>query len=80
VSIRFEHADRRYYYTIETSLNDSVYTQRLTADGTGALQTLDFAPGTTGRYVRITITAAVPDNVNGSGTWASFYELSLIGL
>jgi hypothetical protein len=80
VSVRFEHPERSYFYTIETSLNDTVYTQRLMADGTGVVQSLDFPASTTGRYVRVTVTSATPESVNGNGTWASFFEFSVIGL
>jgi hypothetical protein len=80
VSIRFEHSDRTYSYVIETSPNDAVYTQQITASGTGVVQTVDLPVGVSARYVRITITGAVPTSVNGNGTWASFYELSLTGI
>jgi hypothetical protein len=54
----------------------------VTASGTGALQTLAFPAAASGRYVRITVTAGAPGVVNGMSvtTWASFFELSLLGL
>jgi len=40
VSIRFEYPDRKYFYLIETSADDAVYIQRITANGTGVTQTV----------------------------------------
>lgn len=80
VSIRFEHPERTYMYLIESSLNDQVYIQQGAISGTGVLQTLDFQPNTSARYLRVTVTGAVPPSVNGNGTWASFWELSLTGI
>ena len=79
VSLRFEHPERTYYYTIETSSDDAVYTLQRTANGTGVTQSLTLPAGATGRYVRVTVTNGVPLMVNGNGTWASFWECSLMG-
>jgi hypothetical protein len=78
----FEHPERTYSYLIETSVNDKVYTQQVTGSGTGVTQTLAFPATASGRYVRITITAATQGMVSGTAvpTWASFYELSLMGI
>jgi hypothetical protein len=79
VSIRFEHSDRTYYYTIETSIDDAVYTQQTTANGTGVTQTLTMPANVVARYVRVTVTNGTPTAVNGIGTWASFWECALLG-
>jgi len=82
ISIQFEHPERHYSYVIESSADDRVYTQQVTANGTGATQNLAFPAAASGRYVRITITAGTPGVVNGTQvpTWASFFELSLVGI
>ena len=82
VVIKFEHPERKYTYVIETSANDSVYTQQALVNGTGDAQMVDMPPGVLARYLRITVTAASPfTDVNGAvyPTWASFWELRLYG-
>jgi hypothetical protein len=79
VSILFEHSDRTYYYTIETSTDDAVYAQQITANGTGVTQTLTMPANVVARYVRVTVTNGTPTAVNGIGTWASFWECALLG-
>lgn len=79
IAIRFEYPDRNYVYTVESSLDAAVYTQRAAVTGTGTVQTLDFPPGTTARFVRITITGGIPATQNGTATWASMYEVSVTG-
>jgi len=82
VVIKFEHPQRKYTYVIETSLDDSVYMQRATVNGTGDAQTVDMPPGVSARYLRVTVTAASPfTDANGGvyPTWASFWELRLYG-
>ena len=79
ISLRFEHPDRTYSYTIETSNDDAVYTLQRTANGTGVTQNLTLPAGVTARYVRVTVTNGLPLTVNGNGTWASFWECSLLG-
>jgi hypothetical protein len=80
VSIRFEHSDRTYSYTLETSDDDKVFVTQRTASGTGAVQSVEFPPDVSARYVRVTITNGTPTSINGIGTWASFFEFSLTGL
>jgi hypothetical protein len=83
VVVHFEHPERKYYYVIETSLNDSVYGQQATVSGTGAVQTVDLPNNPSARYVRITVTNGVPYLDKSSGTtyptWASFWEIALNG-
>jgi F5/8 type C domain len=83
VVVQFEHPERKYYYVIETSLNDSVYAQQATVSGTGAVQTVDLPNNPSARYVRITVTNGVPylDKTSGTTypTWASFWEIALNG-
>ena len=81
-SVQFEHPDRKYGYTIETSPDDKVYTLRATLIGMAAVQSSEFLPGASGRYVRITITSTTPIvDASGSHTlWASFSEFSVIGI
>jgi F5/8 type C domain len=82
VAIQFEHPDRKYSYVIETSANDAVYTQQATVNGTGAVQSVDLPPAVSARYLRITVTGAV-NAVDANGTvhqtWASFFELAIMG-
>ncbi|HEY5376592.1 MAG TPA: discoidin domain-containing protein, partial [Polyangiaceae bacterium] len=79
VSILFEHSDRKYFYLVETSTDDAVYTQQVIANGTGVTQTVVLPANVTARYVRVTVTSATPTWANGTGTWASFWEFSLQG-
>ena len=46
----------------------------------GPLQASDFLANVSGRYLRVTVTNASPLVVNGNGTWASFFDLSLAGI
>lgn len=66
-----------YKYKVETSTDNKTWTTASDQTGntsTTQTQTLNFAKNpTTGRYVRITITA-VP-----SGAYASFYEFRVFG-
>jgi hypothetical protein len=80
-SVTWEHPDRKYTYIIETSQNDSVYVLQSSLSGTAAVQGNTFAPGTSARYVRVTVTAAAPATYSGViyATWASFFELSVTG-
>jgi hypothetical protein len=79
VSIRFEHPERAYYYSIETSTDDALYTQRIIANGTGVTQDLTLPANVTARYVRITVTNGSPLVLNGIGTWASLWECFVSG-
>ncbi len=79
VSILFEFSDRKYFYLVETSTDDAVYAQQVTASGTGVTQTIALPANVTARYVRITVTGATPVYANNTGTWASFWEFSLQG-
>lgn len=79
VSIRFEYPDRRYFYLVETSPDDTVYTQQITANGTGVTQTIALPANVSARYVRVTVTSATPLYANGTNTWVSFWEFSLTG-
>ncbi len=83
VSLQFENADRKHTYLVETSVNDTVYTtQATTTDGTGATQVAPMPSNVSARYVRITVTGTVP-GVDAMGnprpTWASFWEVSVLG-
>jgi hypothetical protein len=75
--ISFEYSDRKYYYDIETSADDSAYTLQARASGTAALQSGLFPAGVSARYVRITVTNADPAGT--SQTWASFFEFVVTG-
>jgi hypothetical protein len=75
--ISFEYTDRKYYYDIETSADDSAYTLQARASGMAALQTGAFPDGVSARYVRLTVTNADP--LNTSKTWASFFEFTVTG-
>jgi F5/8 type C domain len=73
-AVQWEHADRAYSYQIDTSLDDLTYVGRVTTSGTGAVLTGIFPVDTQARYVKVTLTSALPSG------WASFYELSILGL
>jgi hypothetical protein len=75
--ISFEYPDRKYYYDIETSANDSAYTLQVRASGTAAVQSGVFPDGVSARYVRITVTNADPGPM--FPTWASFFEFVVSG-
>lgn len=77
-SVRFEHASATYGYTIETSNDDAVYLLRATVSGTGAVQTVMFPEGVSGRYVKITVTSG-SSTADGHLSWASFSELTVDG-
>jgi hypothetical protein len=85
VSLQFEHADRAYSFSVETSADDSAYTKQATVNGgTGAVQMVPMPSNVSARYVRITVTGAVPgvDPTTGAArpTWASLWEVSLLGI
>jgi F5/8 type C domain len=82
VVLKFEHPERKYAYVIETSPNDAVYTQRAMVTGTSDTQTIDMPANVSARYVRITVTGAVPYTDSGGkvyATWASFWEMRVYG-
>ncbi len=83
VSLQFENADRKYTYSVDTSQNDTAYTTQAMVDaGVGAVQVVPMPANVSARYVRITVTATVP-GVDAMGnprpTWASFWEVSVLG-
>jgi endoglucanase len=80
-SVQFEHPERTYGYTIETSPDDKLYTLQATLSGKGAVQSSDFRAGVSGRYLRITVTSGdVWMDANGThNPWASFFEFSVTG-
>ena len=84
VSVRFEFSDRKYTYAVETSLDDVSYTaQANVVDGVGSIQPVPIPGNVSARYVRITCTNTVPgvDPSTGAArpTWASFWEVSVLG-
>lgn len=84
VSVQFEFADRKYTYAVETSADDASYTtQANVVDGIGAVQAVPVPGNVSARYVRITCTSTVPgvDPSTGAArpTWASFWEVSVLG-
>jgi hypothetical protein len=74
--ISFEYPDRNYYFDIETSADDAVYTRQVSTSGSAAPQSGSFPAGVSARYVRITITNA---DAGVSPTWASFFEFVVTG-
>jgi hypothetical protein len=85
VAVQFEFPDRKYTYAVETSNDDSSYSvQANVVDGIGAVQTILIPSHASARYVRITCTATVPgiDPSTGASrpTWASFWEVSVLGI
>ena len=78
LSVQFEHSDRSYNYVIETSQDDALYVPRETINAIGAVQTVDFRPRVSARYVRITVTKVGP--VPNGLPWASFWEISVRGI
>jgi hypothetical protein len=71
--VRWEKNNRDYTYEVATSLDDINYTPQVTRTASGQVQTGSMMPGTMGRYVRITVTAAT------GNTWASFFEFKVFG-
>jgi len=85
VTVKFEFADRKYTYAVETSVDDVTYTaQANVVDGIGTVQSVLIPPNVSARYVRITCTGTVPgvDPSTGASrpTWASFWEVSVLGV
>ncbi len=83
VSLQFENGDRMYTYSVDTSQNDTAYTTQATVTaGVGAVQVVSMPANVSARFVRITVTATVP-GVDAMGnprpTWASFWEVSVLG-
>jgi len=70
-TLTFEHVDREYSYTLETSANGTTFANPRAKSGTGP-QTGTF-PFTQARYVRVTITASKP------ASFASLVEVSILG-
>jgi F5/8 type C domain-containing protein len=83
-AIRLEYPERLHSFLIETSQDDVTYTAVPGAtftDVVGDVQASDFPADASARYVRVSITNAAPDPVNQPHfTWASFFELSVLGL
>ena len=83
VAVQFEYSDRKYTYAVETSEDDTTYTSQVSVSaGMGATQVVPIPGSVSARYVRITVTATVA-GVDSSGnprpTWASFWEISVLG-
>ncbi len=70
-TLTFEHPDREYSYTVETSTDGTTFANPQTKAGTGP-QTGTF-PAAQARYVRVTVTASNP------ASYASLFEVSIKG-
>lgn len=69
--------DAGYLFKVESSVDDeswSLVLDKTDSNSATANQQHVFAPGATGRYVRITVTGGLAPNI-----WASFYELDIFG-
>lgn len=84
-SVRFEYPQRGHSYVMETSQDDATYVAvpgTTATDVVGDVQSGVFPDGSVARYVRISVTNALPPtdpNETPHVTWACFYELSVLG-